>query len=1323
MTLKLDENQQKAVEHFEGPALVVAGPGSGKTTVIIERILNLIRENRINSHQFLAVAFNRKAAREMEQRLSAKLAKLGVYPYYAKPEICTLHAFGRRIIVNNHGRLNFKKAPSTWKAFALEITIKGEVAKLNREKANTEVTIYKVSSKKTGRCYYIGQTTNLQRRKEEHLTDSSNSHLRQVILAEGEESVTFIPIDWVEGRFADKHEEEWIAHYKSLTVFNSEFENEAVEEEIIGLPFTIYKIESKITGRCYVGYTTDPGWIEQDFGHISNDALQEAIEDEGEEQFIFEILHKEVPGTEAAQRVADEIEAHKNRAVFNHSNPLSQRYSDRLLIELFCDHFNICYEELLKRPSDIENFADKIKDFEKMASNIDKVKREVNLDFSNINSIDDIINAIIGSIDDLVVRAFAEKYEQKKRKANAIDFQDMIIYATYLLETHPDIRKNYCEKYQYVFVDEFQDISFADFRLIKLLPENLFAVGDDDQAIYGFRGGNSEIMQDFRKREDVKKYKITRNYRSTSIIVKHSKTLMEHNLNRISKNLHAKNLATYPPVKTLETSTTETLERTFLREFPEPICQTQLIDDRVSIFENTLLEVDIETQTIGILARYRSEVEKLRKLLAKGFKEIKEDAQRKEGDPFSFVGRSLGEIIEGGTIHSAKGKEYDKVILIHNTLEDKDFPFHDSDDINEDRRVFYVAMTRAKRELVILGGECQFVAEAGLSALPSKRRKHLERIYKTLQPAITKRIDIAKKQVNELSEKLQITLTSILIKYMESTIESTRKQCKYELEQLRRKANKTEKAAEDAAKRLKSELPTAIQVANETFLEELIPVLDEFELQIKNLPATVESNSGLDDFSVFTERVRRAHDQLLDLLKTHELKPIEAVSEIFNPTYHEKVSSDIYSSKAQAGKIGKEERRGYLLRDEVIRKAEVVVSKGQNIRTSERLDRVVEIYLDRLIASRFGPKYDLDKSTIRRKMTKYLTELDEKSLKKINSAATIDPPQYIKEQPLGNYCVGRATAHMCTDIVFRNFWKYMWEVVEQSRKTPKPKIKRTQPSADKPPHTPKTRESTSVERPTKIADQTSIWDELTTTHETGIPVEGHIIERIKGGLRVSVGSLQGFLPASQVELHPIQNLEQYVGQTLDMKVINLNRQRHNIVLSRRLWLEEQKIKLLNTFKVGQYLNGVVKNITDFGAFVDLGGIDGLLHKSEMAWKRVNQPSEIVSVGEEIKVKVIELDREKEKISLSLKRVTSDPWENIEHKYPIGSKVSGVVVNIVDYGAFVQLEEGIVGLIHVSEMPLVLNNVSPLDILNKDDELEVTVLEIFKDSQRISLSIK
>ena len=261
----------------------------------------------------------------------------------------------------------------------------------------------------------------------------------------------------------------------------------------------------------------------------------------------------------------------------------------------------------------------------------------------------------------------------------------------------------------------------------------------------------------------------------------------------------------------------------------------------------------------------------------------------------------------------------------------------------------------------------------------------------------------------------------------------------------------------------------------------------------------------------------------------------------------------------------------------------------------------------------------------------------------------------------------------------------------------------------------------------KIADQTLIWDEIAAAHESGAPVQGRVTERIKGGLRVSVGSLRGFLPASQVELRPIQNLEQYVGQTLEMKVISLSKRRHNIVLSRRAWLEaelvQKRSEVLETLEVGQLITGVVKNITAFGAFVDLGGVDGLLHKTDMAWKRIHHPSDVVSVGEEIEVQVIGISQENEKISLGLKQKTADPWANIEEKYPVSSSVRGVVVNIVNYGAFLQLEEGVEGLIHVSEMAWTRRNVAPSRIVNKGDEIEAIVLEISREDKRISLGLK
>ncbi len=261
----------------------------------------------------------------------------------------------------------------------------------------------------------------------------------------------------------------------------------------------------------------------------------------------------------------------------------------------------------------------------------------------------------------------------------------------------------------------------------------------------------------------------------------------------------------------------------------------------------------------------------------------------------------------------------------------------------------------------------------------------------------------------------------------------------------------------------------------------------------------------------------------------------------------------------------------------------------------------------------------------------------------------------------------------------------------------------------------------------KIADQTLVWDEITEAYESGSPIEGQVTERIKGGLRVTVGSLRGFLPASQVELRPIQNLDQYIGEVFQMKVISMSKRRHNIVLSRRAWLEaemaEKKEEVLSTLEVGQQITGVVKNITAFGAFVDLGGVDGLLHKTDMAWKRINHPSEIVSIDEEIEVQVIAIAQESEKISLGLKQKTPDPWQDVEEKYPIGSRINGTVVNIVNYGVFVQLEEAVEGLIHVSEMAWTRRNVAPSRIVSKGDEIEAIVLEISKEDKRISLGIK
>ena len=261
----------------------------------------------------------------------------------------------------------------------------------------------------------------------------------------------------------------------------------------------------------------------------------------------------------------------------------------------------------------------------------------------------------------------------------------------------------------------------------------------------------------------------------------------------------------------------------------------------------------------------------------------------------------------------------------------------------------------------------------------------------------------------------------------------------------------------------------------------------------------------------------------------------------------------------------------------------------------------------------------------------------------------------------------------------------------------------------------------------EIADQKLVWDEITVAYEAGRVVTGTVVQRIKGGLQVDLGKLRAFLPASQVELRPPQDFEQYIGQTLEAKVVKLSKRRRNIVLSRRVILEEelaaQKTALFENIETNQIRPGVVKSITTFGAFVDLGGIDGLLHKTDMSWRRVNHPSEVVTVGDEIEVMVISVDRDTEKVSLGLKQKTLDPWESVEEKYPIGSTVTGKVVGIVNYGAFLELEEGVEGLIHISEMSWTRRNIAPSKVVAKDDVIDAVVLDIDKGNQKLSLGLK
>ncbi|MCF8080111.1 MAG: 30S ribosomal protein S1 [Desulfobacterales bacterium] len=253
-----------------------------------------------------------------------------------------------------------------------------------------------------------------------------------------------------------------------------------------------------------------------------------------------------------------------------------------------------------------------------------------------------------------------------------------------------------------------------------------------------------------------------------------------------------------------------------------------------------------------------------------------------------------------------------------------------------------------------------------------------------------------------------------------------------------------------------------------------------------------------------------------------------------------------------------------------------------------------------------------------------------------------------------------------------------------------------------------------------------VWEEIKRCYDAEETIFGTITNRVKGGFSVDIG-VQAFLPGSQADLRPIRNLDEMVGKTFEFKVLKYNRKRSNIVLSRRVLLEEEREKkrteTLATIHEGKVIDGVVKNITEYGVFVDLGGVDGLLHITDISWGRVKHPSELFSIGDEIQVKILNLDLERERVSLGMKQLTPDPWEAAAEKYPVGSRVNGRVVSLTDYGAFVELEEGIEGLIHVSEMSWTRKIRHPSKVVSVGESIEAVVLDIKPDARRISLGMK
>ncbi len=258
------------------------------------------------------------------------------------------------------------------------------------------------------------------------------------------------------------------------------------------------------------------------------------------------------------------------------------------------------------------------------------------------------------------------------------------------------------------------------------------------------------------------------------------------------------------------------------------------------------------------------------------------------------------------------------------------------------------------------------------------------------------------------------------------------------------------------------------------------------------------------------------------------------------------------------------------------------------------------------------------------------------------------------------------------------------------------------------------------------AEQQRCWDRVLETCQEGGLIEGVITGRVKGGMIVDVG-VDAFLPGSQVDVLPVRNPDDLLGKKVEFKILKINKDRRNIVLSRRELLEdrrrEQKKKLLTEIQVGQIRKGIIKNITDFGAFVDLSGMDGLLHITDMSWGRINHPSEMLSVGQEIEVVILDVNLEKERISLGLKQRMPNPWDEIGDKYPVGTRVRGKIVNLVPYGAFVQLEEGVEGLVHVSEISWTKRVVRAADVLTVGDVVDAVVLNVNKDEQKISLGIR
>jgi len=258
------------------------------------------------------------------------------------------------------------------------------------------------------------------------------------------------------------------------------------------------------------------------------------------------------------------------------------------------------------------------------------------------------------------------------------------------------------------------------------------------------------------------------------------------------------------------------------------------------------------------------------------------------------------------------------------------------------------------------------------------------------------------------------------------------------------------------------------------------------------------------------------------------------------------------------------------------------------------------------------------------------------------------------------------------------------------------------------------------------AAKLKVWDEIKNVSENNLKIKGTVVEKVKGGLSVDIGII-AFLPGSQIDIRPIKDLDQFIGQTLDFHILKYDRKRNNVVLSRRSIVasqrESEKKDTLDSIAEGSVVEGIIKNITDYGIFIDLGGIDGLLHVTDISWGRIAKPADIFQKGEKITVKILSFDREKERVSLGLKQLHENPWEHISEKYPVGALVQGKVVNLTDYGVFIELEPGVEGLVHISEMYWTREIKHPSKVLNVGDRVNVVVLEVNPEAKRVSLSLK